>query len=122
AGREQVVRITEVLREGEHLHIRYKADTSAPPVVFELTSPRSPASLNNLRYTQLSSKTADSIRDKGQHSVPLVNCEKATSAVQTQCAPGLVTVKLEPKGSEPVVLRLVFQVAGSKSTSVFLVL
>jgi hypothetical protein len=122
AEREQVVRITEVLREGEHLHIRYKADTSAPPAVFELTSPRSRASLNSLRYTQLSSKTADSIRDKGQHSIPLVNCEKGTSPVQTQCAPGLVTLKFESKGSDPAVLRLVFQAAGSKSMSVFLVL
>ena len=122
AGPKGGVRITEVFREGEHLHIRYQAETSTPPAVFELSAPRSRTSLHNLRYTQLGSKTADAIRDKGQHSVPLVNCENATSAALTECVPGFVTLMFEPRGSEPAVLRLVFQAAGSKATSVFLVL
>jgi hypothetical protein len=115
-------KITGVVQNGEQLLVRYEATTLVRPEVFELMSPRSTDPLRDLRYTQVNSRIAGAIRDKGQHRIYVMDCKAPMTLESGEHVSGLMTLAYKPKDSEPAVLRLVFQPKGSKPTSITLVL
>jgi hypothetical protein len=121
-GKNVSITITDVTQDGGQFLIRYEATTLAPPEVFELKSPRSSASFHDMRYTQVDSKHAAAIRDKGMRRVPMMDYKAPMSRKSDENASGLVTLSFKPNVSEPTVLRLVFQSANTKPTAIVLVL
>jgi hypothetical protein len=116
------VKITGVIQNGEQLLVRYEATTLVRPEVFELKSPRSTDSLHDLRFTQVNSRIAGTIRDKGQRRIYVMDCKPPMTLKSGEHVSGVMTLVYKPKESDPSVLRLVFQPTGSKPTSITLVL
>jgi hypothetical protein len=116
------VKITGVIQNGEQLLVRYEAATLIRPEVFELKSPSSSGSLRDLRYTQVSSRIAGTIRDKGQHRIYVMDSKPPMTLESGEHVSGVMTLVYKPKDSAPAVLKLVFQPKGSKPTSITLVL
>jgi len=116
------VTITGVIQNGDQLLVRYEATTVVRPEVFELKSPRSADSLHDLRYTQVNSRIAGTIRDKGQNRIYVMECKPPITLESGEHVSGLMTLAYKPIGAEPAVLKFVFQPKGSKPTSITLVL
>ncbi len=122
SGLNGAITITDVIQNGEQFLIRYDSTTLVRPDVFELKSPQSADSLRDLRYTQVNSRVAGAIRDKGQSRIHVMDCKPPMTMESGEHVSGLMTLVYKPKDSEPAVLRLIFQPKGSKPTSVTLVL
>jgi hypothetical protein len=116
------VKITGVTQNGEQLLVRYEATTLVRPEAFELKAPYSTDSLHDLRYTQVNSRIAGTIRDKGQRRIYVMDCKPPMTLESGEHVSGVMTLVYKPKASAPSVLRLVFQPKGSKPTSITLVL
>jgi len=116
------VKITGVIQNGEQLLVRYEATTLVRPEVFELKSPHSADSLHGRRYTQVNSRIAGTIRDKGQRRIYVMDCKAPMTLESGERVSGLMTLMYKPNVAEPSVLKLVFQPKGSKPTAVTLVL
>ncbi len=122
--------VTDVFEEKDQLTIRYTVEnrTRQPyamrqPDVFALQSPKSPVSLLALRNTQVDSDLAKSIRGNGEHPVPVLDPETQPELVKSgERKPGLFSMRLGPRDSLPVVLRLMFPSGGPAPISITLVL
>jgi hypothetical protein len=124
------IRITDVFESKDQLIVRYTVEnrTRQPyamrqPEVFALQSPKSSTSLLALRNTQIDSELANSIRSKGEHPVPILDSETSAEFIQSgERKPGLVSLRLGPRDSQPSVLRVVFPSDASAPISITLVL
>lgn len=116
------IKITDVFEKDGQVFVHYEAETSAAPEVFELQSLQSETPLRNLRYRQVDSATAASLRAKNQRRLSIKEYKSFKNGESGQRVAGFVALSYKSKDSEPTVLRLVFQSEESKATSVFVVL
>jgi hypothetical protein len=122
--------VTDVFEGKDQLTIRYTVEnrTRQPyamrqPDVFALQSPKSPVSLLALRNTQIDSDLAKSIRGNGEHPVSVLDPETQSELVKSgERKPGLFSLRLGPRDSLPVALRLLFPSDGPAPISITLVL
>jgi hypothetical protein len=122
--------ITDVFDNNDQLTIRYTVEnrTRQPyameqPEVFALQSPKSPVSLLALRNTQLDEDLAKSIRGKSERPILALDSEIQPEIVQSgERKPGLLTLRLDARDSEPAVLRVVFPSSGPAPISITLIL